>query len=188
LTKKVKNIGRCAVGPQSNRALETLRAVARTSEMPATSVPVRLWPCLCWSALLLASAAGCAAQRPADTKPKVSLGIIDYKEGDRSAMLQVKNQGKRSLVYEGPYVEQKTTNGWVEYKSDEPEMADLSRPRRIGPSLNDAWWVRIPPGRSRWRAFVRCHWLPAGKSSESSPEFSVWSPERRAPDLLDPAK
>jgi hypothetical protein len=134
-------------------------------------------------AMSLAGLFGCASNRSSESTADVTLDIIDYKEGDRSAMIEVHNHSKGILAYDGPYVEQQAATGWTEYKSNEPEMAVLNRARRVGPTLTDAWWVRLPSGPCHWRAYVRCRWSPKEKSAEPSPEFKVWSPERHAPAM-----
>jgi hypothetical protein len=151
-------------------------------KLASLSQPFRYVLPSCALALSLAGAPGCASRPPSDPTIEVTLDVVDYKEGDRSAMLEVHNTSKhRNLAYDGPYVEEKSATGWTEYKSNEPEMAQLTHPRRVGPSLTDAWWVRVPAGPSHWRAYIRCRWTPKDKTVEPPPEFRAWSAAREAP-------
>jgi len=125
--------------------------------------------------LLLVSA--CATKKAESPHLKeVTLKTVDHAEGEPSALLQVENPGKHTLLYEGPQVETKTNGDWQTYAAEVPEMAVLNHTHAIAPGQNDAWWVRVP--RSiRWRAYIRCRWAPAHEGEPASPDFVVWLKE-----------
>ncbi len=126
-------------------------------------------------AALAALAPGCAHTGTKAAKSTVTLEVGEYREGDRSALIEVHNGTDKLLLYDGPYVEAQSDGGWTNYAFEVPEMGVLGRPHRALPSMQDAWWVRLPPGQVVWRARIRARFV-AGQQTNAEP-FVVYSPE-----------
>ncbi len=126
---------------------------------------------------LLLGVSGCAHAPSKPRESKVSLLVAEYREGDRSVLLEVDNATDKLLVYDGPYIETRSDTGWTNYAFEVPEMAALGRQHRAPPAVQIPWWVRLPPGHVVWRAYINCR-LFAGQSTNSFSEpFVVRSPE-----------
>ncbi len=141
----------------------------------ASGIPFTLLAfCLALSFL----AASCAHTRPSKpSEAKVTLRVADYREGDRSVLLEVDNGTDKLLLYDGPYVETQSGTGWTNYGFEVPEMAALGRAHRAPPAVQIPWWVRLPPGHLVWRAYINCRLVTVQNTNSPAEPFVVRSPE-----------
>lgn len=129
-----------------------------------------------WGGLVFL-AISCAQTPSKPHESKVSLRVQEYREGDRSVLLEVDNDTDKLLLYNGPYVEAQSGTGWTNYAFEVPEMAALGRQHRAPPSVQIPWWVRLPPGHVVWRAYINCRLVTGQNTNSITEPFVVRSPE-----------